>query len=596
MDAVKERWNRLIGTNTGRAKLAVFLFLFLLNCLAVQTMDDLGYKISSGALDILYREYVQYMTWTGRTVAHLIARCFLALPKLIFNIANSLCFVRLCSLIVMHARKEKTAGDPFLFLTAALLVFLTVPFFGQTCLWETGSCNYLWTTVIVLEFLLRYRLAEEYEDNQPVLLFLFGIIAGWTNENTGGALILMELYFLFFLFRMKKTKPWMFTGLAGSMLGFLMLIKAPGNSIRAQDFISTNGKAYELVHDMYGVLEVLQDGQKWLWILIAAGLTLCVSYRRNSRDIADVAAYALAGAAAVGAIMLSPVPVLFDRSMFGATILVITGVMICFVKLAEETEMKRVLAALFGVMLVTAAFRGVRTVADLSYTAYQDRAREQYVSRQKEAGNLNPVVPLIYDEFITSYDPLFGLGDLSCYRSLWVNELYAQAHGIESVQATALERWSRIYRDGDPALMNLTDMEEWLAEAVKGERTLLIVTNGIDAQRYAKELGVLRKILPDLPETGRVYVCAAYENGTVVSEKSGDAPCELDGNVNDSYWYLSSQDSGEYSDILVNGIEYTNDCGGVTIAVFDRAADRVTDSVSWDPESDQGGIRFYIEK
>ena len=62
-----------------------FLLVLLLNLFVVTTSDDLGYQINHGLIDIFKREYIQYMTWTGRTVAHIFARIFLALPKSIFD-------------------------------------------------------------------------------------------------------------------------------------------------------------------------------------------------------------------------------------------------------------------------------------------------------------------------------------------------------------------------------------------------------------------------------------------------------------------------------------------------------------------------------
>jgi hypothetical protein len=170
------------------------------------------------------------------------------MPKAVFNVCNSLCFVYLVWMLYCHATGGRKKDKPLLYALLALLVFLFAPLFGQTCLWETGSCNYLWTTSIVLTFLLPYRL--QLEENPPakkknfwIWFLLLGIIAGWTNENTGGALILMVLLILLQLRRNhQKISIWMFSGLMGSILGYAMLILAPGNKVRAQDFPAPMGK------------------------------------------------------------------------------------------------------------------------------------------------------------------------------------------------------------------------------------------------------------------------------------------------------------------------------------------------------------------
>ena len=43
-------------------------------------------------------------------------------------------------------------------------------------------------------------------------------------------------------------------------------------------------------------------------------------------------------------------------------------------------------------------------------------------------------------------------------------------------------------------------------------------------------------------------------------------------------------------------VEYTNDNEGVTIVALDEQQGRVVDSITFYPWSDQGGIRYYVEK
>ncbi|MCR5449974.1 MAG: DUF6056 family protein [Solobacterium sp.] len=587
-----------LKTPMGISMLCVFFLLFILNILTVPTLDDLGYQINSGLLDILHREYVQYMTWTGRTVAHLIARSFLALPKIIFNICNSLCFVHLCSLVCSHAEGKRHSDNWQLFLISALLIWLFAPLFGQTCLWETGSCNYLWTTMIVMQFLLNYRLADSGEENDHSLLWMFaaGIPAGWTNENTGGALIMMIIFFTVVQWYRKRLRGWMLAGLAGTFTGFAALLLAPGNQVRALDFASTNGKAYDLIHDFYGMLEVFQDGQTCLWLLIAAGIGLMLVQKKYGAVRISLF-YAVSGAAAVGAIILSPVPVLYDRSMFGSAILLITSFMVMLAETEYDVMTRKVISAFTVCMLCFAGFNYLRTLADLSYTLYQHRGREAYTRTQKMLGNLNPTVPLIYDEFLTPYNAMYGLGDLSYYRLFWPNRNYAESHGLESVQATSLEKWNLLYRDGDPALMNITDLEEYVSAVKKGNYTLFINSSEISAEKYAEQLGVLKELGLKAEGTGNIHIAAVYNGQQMAEQSVSEAETYLDGVLdNGDYYYISSNNDAYYCDIAINGCDYTNDNLGISIVVYDPVQARVVDSVTWYPESDQGGIRYYVEK
>ena len=592
MEKLREKIGQFFSYRINRISAVVFLLVFIMNCLVVPTSDDFGYMINDGFLDILKREYIQYMTWTGRSVAHLIARVFLALPKIVFNIFDSLCFVVLTRVMSAHACGGRDEERPLLYGLTVLLVFLFVPLFGQTVLWETGACNYLWTTAIVMLFLLPYRRGETKKN---ALLFLpAGIIAGWTNENTGGALILMILYFIGSdLVQKRKVQGWKWLGLAGALIGFAALILAPGNKVRAADFVSGNGMAYELIHDFTDFLSVLDRGQLILWLLF--GVLAAYLVYSGKRRWMDPAAYAVSGLAAVAAIILTPVQVLFDRSMFGATILIITGIVCAFALLEEDSLIRKGMVLLCGIFVTLASLRYTRALADLAYTRYQYMGREAYVQAQKEAGNVNPVVPQLYREFETDYNPYHGLSDLSIYRRQWMNEYYSYMHGIESVQSTPLSKWNTIYRDGDPQLHNITDYDAYLAAVAENPAYTAVITSGRLSDAYAPFIEGLKKYgLQGTAENG--YVIGLLSGGTITEGSYSASPGEMDTMLGGHYCYWASNPDPVSADVLVDGIEYTNDHAGITVVVFSSDKDRVVDSITFIPDSDQGGIRYYIEK
>ncbi len=574
--------------------LVEFILIFILNLLVVTTSDDLGYQIHSGLIDIFKREYIQYMTWTGRSVAHIIARIFLAMPKIIFDICNSLCFVYFTYLIYLHVTKDTEKKQVLLYIIICLLVFLCVPLFGQTVLWETGSCNYLWTTTIVLRFLLPYRLSSESKHN-VILMLLGGIIAGWTNENTGGALILMILFILAYrLYKKKKIHSWMLVGLVGSIIGFLVMVLAPGNKVRAQDFVSTNGKMYDLIHDFNGFLDVLEKGQLVLFVLFAISVALAITCHKKKEEITYSVFYTLCGIAAVFAIILSPVPVLFDRSMFGATTLLIIGTCIPIYLVCNEKNIKVYVNVLLASLLLFASFNYLRTLPDLFYTRYQYQKREVYVAKQKSEGNVNPVIYTLNSEFETSYNPYYGLGDISAYRLLWVNKYYATVHGIESVQATTLDKWNLIYASGDSYLMNITDFDAYIDAIQDDKYTVLITSSYLDETKYSDYVKGLKKLGFDGIHS---YITGVYQNGKLLDTNVSDSEAQyLESSINGHYAYISSNQDETYSDILVDNVEYTNDRPGISFVVCDTEQDKVVDSITWTYDTDQGGTRYYLEK
>lgn len=222
--------------------------IFIFNVLTPAMSDDLFYgkevSAAGSILGLIQQEYNQYMTWSGRSVCHLILRCFLSMDKMVFNVFNSIVFVML-TLCIYWNIDHKKKYDTGVFLLVNLLLWLFGVVFRQTVLWETGACNYLWGAAIILGFLTCYRYALNHSDNLrheavwTVLLPVFGILAGWCNENTsGGGLLFILILLGIYCFERRGHKgiirPWMITGPAGQLTGFLFMILAPGNFIRGQ--------------------------------------------------------------------------------------------------------------------------------------------------------------------------------------------------------------------------------------------------------------------------------------------------------------------------------------------------------------------------
>lgn len=68
-----------------------------------------------------------------------------------------------------------------------------------------------------------------------MLLFLYGLITGCTNENLGCALIGLEIIYIIYYKRKYKYIPkWAITALIGTIIGYIFLIVSPGNYIRAK--------------------------------------------------------------------------------------------------------------------------------------------------------------------------------------------------------------------------------------------------------------------------------------------------------------------------------------------------------------------------
>ncbi|MBX4224084.1 hypothetical protein KYX88_15315, partial [Enterococcus faecium] len=138
--------------------LCTYSIMVVLNFLTPLIADDIQYMDKTTSLFTrLSDEYQQYMTWTGRTVVHIIARVFLLMPKTVFNLVNPLIYVLLTVLIYKITTKDKTEFHAFKYLMINVVIWLFIPTFGQTILWETGAAKYLWGGIIITSVLFIYH-------------------------------------------------------------------------------------------------------------------------------------------------------------------------------------------------------------------------------------------------------------------------------------------------------------------------------------------------------------------------------------------------------------------------------------------------------
>lgn len=229
--------------------------------------------------DLLVSQWSHYMTWGGRTVAHVIAQFFLWFGKDIFNYFNSFIAIALIAEIYWCIHKGEIT---FKFESKAVFwIFFCLwafsPGFSPIFFWLTGACNYLWASVILLGFLLPYMqkyytLQKENRKQTEAFsleMFFYGIIAGWTNENTVCWAILILGIFAFSCKKCCKLERWMFCGLAGLLTGYAFLILAPGNFRRMlveQD--GMNWFSMQVITEQLGTLFTIYLFQFFLWYFV----------------------------------------------------------------------------------------------------------------------------------------------------------------------------------------------------------------------------------------------------------------------------------------------------------------------------------------
>jgi len=252
---------------------ALFSYMLALNMLAPLHRDDYEYALIWGTFekirawpDVFQSLYNHYLTHGGRMVAFFVLDGFMIVGKEWFNPFNAMLFVSLIVLIYWHSQRKITlALDPYILSLIILFCWLGLPHFALVNIWMTGACVYLMTAVFILAFLLPYHFSfwgkSLFKDSYmaTVGMFLAGIVAGWTIENTALTMNLIIGGLIFFAYCKKNVEKWMISGFFGSLLGFILLVIAPGNYVR---YANTHAK---LIHHFTN--QVAAGGEMLLYVL-----------------------------------------------------------------------------------------------------------------------------------------------------------------------------------------------------------------------------------------------------------------------------------------------------------------------------------------
>lgn len=332
---------------------SIFGFILLLNALTPMIADDYWYSFTLGKApntrvsslsDIIDSQISHYYWWGGRSVVHCIVQFLLMLPPLLADILNSIVFLIYIGLIYYLIKGRKKHS-----LSVFLLIFFSVwflqPSIGDTILWLTGSGNYLWGTVLILFFILPFRFYNGQEQSElknylfAILFLFYGIIAGWTNENSGGAMIVIGVLFVCF-FRIHKwnVPKWAITGILGAIIGYFFMILAPGNMVRAGESMPFDIQVFAFRFIMHSSDLVYFCGIMFIFYVLFFSLSSYKGLNPKKMSISQQVSiiFIIGMLASVYSMVLSPsFP---PRAWFGTITFLIIGIGIIFMTLQETLQ------------------------------------------------------------------------------------------------------------------------------------------------------------------------------------------------------------------------------------------------------------------
>ncbi len=442
----------------------ISLLFYVLNYLTPMYGDDYSYVNSfateqriTSVWQIPESQFAHYFSMNGRVVTHALAQVFLLLGDDLFNLLNVAGFLFLLFLIHFHAYGTWKVTQIWKLALAAMLLFLCAPAFGQSFLWITGSSNYLYGPIIVLCFLIPYRVQVQagvtaYSRGKEILLALAalaaGLIAGWTNENTSVALVAMILGFLV-VYRINHVRyhAWHFAGLAGSAIGCYMLITGPGIQNRWNTFggfDSWKACVYRGIRYTRTMVDYL-DLIILLFLLLLAAYLIKKGVRMTKvkgkekillfQDSLPTLVYLLGFFGSVYSMVVAPW--FSDRVWSGCIILALVtlGNLDALVDASKVKKGVTLVVFLCILVLFCGRFHDAYLELDDLHTQFEER--EETILAAVAAGESTVSVPRLCG--ITGYSCITQEGDLEADSDSWRNITMARYYGIDEIQCNNAE-------------------------------------------------------------------------------------------------------------------------------------------------------------
>ena len=283
--------------------ISVFGFMYILNSKTMLVSDDFPYhflfarepnentKFITNPLEIFGSMATHWKIWGGIVLVHFLLQFAFMIGTNFFNIVNSIMFVLLGYLIYKHINNTNEIKLSYL-ITIYAVIFAFVPQPASTVMWKSGSANYLWSSVIILCMTLilkKHYDKEKIKDNNlnMILLFLFGLIVGCSNENTGCALIIVEILFMIaYKIKYKHIPKWTISAFIGTIMGYIFLVSSPGNYKRTTVMYPGVGYSIENLFDY--TLKITRLTYTYLKELIIAAIISSILLYKEKQTIKDI--------------------------------------------------------------------------------------------------------------------------------------------------------------------------------------------------------------------------------------------------------------------------------------------------------------------
>lgn len=418
--------------------------MFVFNSMTPYAADDFVYRLSFyedalisdvGFLGVVKSMYAHAFAMNGRIVSHGFEQFFMLFPKTVFNITNTLIYVSLVY-AVYRIVNYKNKRNCILYCGTAMAIWHYMPVFGQVCLWQVGSVNYLWSVffgvLFLAPFVYRFTHGGDIFKHvwQKALFVVFSFVMGLYSEITSFTVIFTAVILIVLIFAMKGDKKvgWMTAAVIIAAIGYIILLRMPAEVKAKQSETDIN----TLIMNFREVTSLLKTYTLPIMIVFSVLFSLgCVAKIDRDRLILSVL---FAFSAVMASYMMTVAKYVPERCLITTTIFAIiaVGILIPGFSGTKYTPVMICCGAILAVMFAFSFADGGTDIWD-SYLQYEERVA--HIEQMKNEGVYDITLHVIQPK--TEYSAFYGIVDLQTeVNDTWPNTQMANYYGVETISGT----------------------------------------------------------------------------------------------------------------------------------------------------------------
>lgn len=415
--------------------ITIYFLIFLPSYFVPVHSDDYHYFLQG----LSFNAHLQhYLNWSGRFITDYTSSLLLNLfSKPIYMAINSLVFLFMLMNIsfipsVVKDKKLINKNSCTILWIVFFMYWLCNPNLGATSFWLVGSANYLWTIMwaslfITYYFYLLSQKSNKYALWQILFLCVLGFFAGLSNEVTGSTVVLLSflvvVYYYFdsnnYIYKFKSHRTIILVSFLSSLVGFLILLLAPGNYKRLAGF--PQWKSMGFLNKIY--LHVFERvpwafSEFWFAFIIIITLLLLYNILHNNEEKSNTVDFSYAGLffvlSVVSVIVLIPVPYLEKRTLNNVNFYLVLSLSFLLSAVLSLRNKKRFycIALILGLVVPYFVLSWIRFSYAVIQTNIQAKIREKIIMEAKVLHQEEAIIPDWY------FTKLVKTGDkLDLYRS-----------------------------------------------------------------------------------------------------------------------------------------------------------------------------------